>query len=416
LFQLPAGAAGLALGFEHRREKLKDTPDPISTQLVTAATTATTAANPLGLQSVYQVVGQGGTATAGSRNNSALYGEMSLPMLKTLEAQLALRHDKYSDFGGATSPKIGFKWTPVPELAIRANYGKGFRAPTLPEISPSSATFFTGVFDPVNDFSTTVPGIFTNNPNLKPEKSTSKTLGIIIEPNKEVNFGIGWYEIEIKDLIIGNLQNAVNKNAAGDPAYANSVVRDPDTNFILYVQDFYRNVDSTKVRGADFDFKIVLVPGGERGKWALRGELAYLDKYFVSQGEGLPQKSVAGLNSSDTTSSLPRARFNVSLDWDIGAWKSTLGYRFVSGTKQSPDTGAPFVAGGTEPRSEVGGYEQFDLYTSYDGIKNLKLSASVQNVLNRRPPYDPSYSSGVDFSLYDLRGRTYTLGATYTFK
>jgi iron complex outermembrane recepter protein len=410
LFQLPAGAVGFATGIEHRREKLNDIPDPISAQTVTAVTGN-------GIQSVYQVVGQGGTATNGNRSNTALFGEFSIPILKTLESQIAVRYDKYSDFGSAVSPKIGFKWTPVTQLAIRANYGKGFRAPTLPEVSPSTATFFTTIFDPnvnVQNF-VTIPGIFKNNPDLKPERSTSKTLGIVVEPNKDVSFGIGWYEIEIKDLIVGNLQNAVNRNDAGDPAYANSVVRDPTTGLIIFAQDKYRNVSSNKVRGVDFDFKVVLVPNGERGKWTLRGEVDYLDKFFVKADPDTETISVAGLNGSDTTNSLPRARFNTSLDWDMGAWKSTLGYRFVSSLIQN-SAGTPNVAGGKPAPAQVGGYEQFDLFVAYEGIKDLKLSASVQNVLNRRPPYDPAYGSGVDFSLYDLRGRTYTLGATYTFK
>jgi iron complex outermembrane recepter protein len=416
LFQLPAGAVSFATGLEYRKEKLKDTPDPIAAQLVTTVTN-------VGTIPVYQVVGQGGTATNGSRSNTAIFGEFSIPILKTLESQIAVRYDKYSDFGGSTSPKLGFKWTPITQLAVRANYGKGFRAPTLPEISPSTATFFTSVTDPLNKGQVvSIPGIFNGNPDLKAERSTSKTAGIVIEPNKDVSFGLGWYEIEIKDLIVGNLQLAVNKNAARDPAYAGSVTRDTPTPTnpagpILFAQDKYRNVDSTKVRGADFDFKIVLVPNGERGKWTTRGELTYMDKYFVSTGPDTPPISVAGLNGSDTTSSLPRIRLNLSLDWDMGPWRSTLGYRYVDSTKQN--SASDVTTTGTaepKPRDQVGAYEQFDLFLSYEGIKNLKISGSILNALNRRPPFDPAYGSGVDFTLYDLRGRTYTLGATYTFK
>ena len=50
-------------------------------------------------------MGQGGTATDGSRTSKAFFGELSIPLFKTLEAQLAARRDDYSDFGARTSPK-----------------------------------------------------------------------------------------------------------------------------------------------------------------------------------------------------------------------------------------------------------------------------------------------------------------------
>ena len=120
---LPGGNVGLALGVEFREEKLNDRPDPLAQS--------------------GQILGQGITATNGKRNSTALFAELGLPITKQIEGQLALRTDRYSDYGSSTTPKLGIKYTPNDMIAIRANWGKGFRAPTLPEISPSVATFFT---------------------------------------------------------------------------------------------------------------------------------------------------------------------------------------------------------------------------------------------------------------------------------
>jgi iron complex outermembrane recepter protein len=414
LFAMSGGNAAIAIGLEHRREKLKDSPDPISSRIVT--TTTGSGAAPILNNQVYSVVGQGDTATNANRNNTALFSELSLPIIKSLEAQIALRHDRYSDFGNATSPKVGVKWTPIPELAIRANYGKGFRAPTLPEVSPSKATFFTNIQDPTNGRVYQIAGIFNNNPNLKAELSTSKNLGLVIEPNKNVSFGITWYELNLKDKIEGNIQNAIDRNALGDPAYAANVTRDPlNNNLILYAQDVYRNVSNVKVRGGDLDFRIVLVPSGENGKWTFRGEVDYMDKYFVKADAESDEENVVDYNGSNTTNALPRTRFSAALDWDIGSWRSTVSYRYTAGTKQSI-VNTPNVINPTRRSAVIGSYEQFDASVAYEGIKNVKITGSILNVFNRRPPYDPAYASGVDFTLYDLRGRTYALGATYTFK
>ena len=70
-FKLPGGPVGLAVGAEFRSEKLTDNP----------ATIAQTGG----------ILGQGITATDGSRTNSAIYAELALPITKQLEAQVAAR-------------------------------------------------------------------------------------------------------------------------------------------------------------------------------------------------------------------------------------------------------------------------------------------------------------------------------------
>jgi iron complex outermembrane receptor protein len=144
-FALPGGNVGLALGAEYRKETLKDRPSD-------AATSG-------------DILGQGTTTTDGSRSSEAVYGELRLPILKNLEAQLAARYDHYSDYGSSTVPKIGLKYTPTDMVALRGNLGKGFRAPTLPEISPSTATFFVQVIDPQTDTTQQISGVFAGNPN-----------------------------------------------------------------------------------------------------------------------------------------------------------------------------------------------------------------------------------------------------------
>jgi iron complex outermembrane receptor protein len=179
---MEGGNVGLALGAEWRKESLKDVPS--------AATTGG------------DVLGQGSTSTDGSRTSEAIYGELRLPMLKNLEGQLALRYDHYSDYGSSTVPKIGLKWTPIDTLALRGNLGKGFRAPTLPEISPSTATFFTQVIDPQTDTVQQISGVFAGNPNLKAEKSVSANLGFVYEPTRNFSTSVDYYWIKWKDIVL----------------------------------------------------------------------------------------------------------------------------------------------------------------------------------------------------------------------
>jgi iron complex outermembrane receptor protein len=195
-----------------------------------------------------------------------------LPVTKQLEAQAAVRYDHYSDFGNATTPKLGLKFKAAPFLLLRANWGRGFRAPTLPEISPSVATFFTQVNDPLfAGAATNISGIFAGNPNLKAEKSTSTTIGIVFEPSANFNLGLNLFEVDWRDQVTGgSFQATVN---AGGP----NVIRDPITGTIVTVLANYFNQASTITRGADLDGKYVLSTGF--GRFTTRLNVTYIDTF-----------------------------------------------------------------------------------------------------------------------------------------
>ena len=58
------------------------------------------------------------------------------------EANLSGRYDKYSSGQNAFSPKIGVKFTPFKQLAIRGTYSKGFRIPSFAEANALPTTGF----------------------------------------------------------------------------------------------------------------------------------------------------------------------------------------------------------------------------------------------------------------------------------
>jgi iron complex outermembrane recepter protein len=233
--QLPGGPVGLALGAEYRAEKLNDVPS--------------------GPAQRGDILGQGITSTNGDRNSIAVFAEAGLPITKSLEAQLAVRSDHYSDYGSSTVPKAGLKWKISPEFLVRANWGQGFRAPTLPEISPSVATFFVQVNDPVTGASgVQISGIYAGNPNLKAETSKSTTIGAVFEPNKDFNVGVNWYSIDWKDQISSySFQTLVNNNGIINGVQRGVVTRDPATNAIVTVATNYTNVAQVSTRGIDLD-------------------------------------------------------------------------------------------------------------------------------------------------------------------
>lgn len=128
-----------------------------------------------------------------------------MPAAGNLELQLAARTDRYSDYGNSSTPKVGVRWNVDPSLLLRATYAKGFRAPSIPESGESSAFFFQTLQDttrcainaaycgPVS-----VPGSFSANPDLKPEKSVSWTARFVWEPVRAASIGVDYYFIKQK--------------------------------------------------------------------------------------------------------------------------------------------------------------------------------------------------------------------------
>lgn len=390
--QLPAGPLGFAAGMEFRRESLADRPD----SLITSGA----------------VLGQGGTATDGSRNSNSQFAELSAPLTKTLEAQLAVRRDDYSDFGSKTSPKVGLKWTPMKEFLVRGTWSKAFKAPTLPEVSPSRATFFTVIFDPVNQGFFQIAGTALSNPNLKAETSKNGNFGFVWEPSKDTNFAVDFYRIRLNDTIQLPIQSDFNRVGRGQSIAPNQIIRDSN-GFPLAWSGQYLNLDFQETSGIDFEVNHRMPLWN--GKFGITASFNYVTKFYVPEEPGGKRTDVVDLNSGDFTSSVPRYKGFVTGSYEKGNWTSAATYRYTHSVDQNA-AGAPARLGGTAPENRVGAAYFVDLFAAYNGIKNLRLTANVRNVLNRRPPYDPAYGSGIDFTQYDARGRFYTVGATYTFK
>jgi iron complex outermembrane recepter protein len=386
LAQLPGGALGFAAGVDHRKESLDDKPDPLLTGGF--------------------VLGQGSTFTKGERTSTAVFVELSAPITKQIEMQVAARNDRYSDFGAATSPKFGLKWNISKDFLARFTVGRGFRAPTLPEASVSNNVSFNTVNDPAfNNAAFTVGALSISNPNLKPEKSRNANLGLVWEPSRDLALGLDMYRIEQNDIVSRETANSIVRNAfLGNPLYTSLVVRNAATNNIIYIIRQVRNFAQIETSGADIDFRWRFA-STPMGKFTLSGNWNYLRTF---KGVTVPGATATDFVDSNGLGSNPRYRGNTTLAWEAGDWNTSMTYRYIHSYDQQ------FVAA----QSRIGAYKDVDLFVAYSGFKGLRLTASVRSLLNTLPPWDgiSQGNGGHDFTLFDRRGRYMSVGATYTFK
>ncbi|TCL36843.1 outer membrane receptor for ferrienterochelin and colicins [Anaerospora hongkongensis] len=102
----------------------------------------------------------------------------------------SLRYDDSDKFGDSISPKIGMTYKLDNNYRLKANYGKGFKAPSISEL------YMKMTHRPIPSMTVIVIG----NPDLKPEES--KTYEFSLEGEKGANFGkLTYFHNDVTDLI-----------------------------------------------------------------------------------------------------------------------------------------------------------------------------------------------------------------------
>jgi iron complex outermembrane receptor protein len=416
LMQLPAGPLAGALGLDLRKESFQFNDR--------------TQNHPV-------IIGAGSPASLdkASRKISALFGELQVPIIKNLDGQFALRHDRYDDFGSTTNPKVALRFQPTKQLLLRASAGRGFHAPDFGPLyeGENSGQFTSDINDPL--FCATNPGnpsycnirpstLNGGNPELKPEKSKQWSFGIVFEPVESVSLGVDFWQVEITDRIANRTPQEVIDNHL---ALAQYIVRDApaslggdgDNTTIDYVRGGWLNVAGDKVRGADLS--IAFGTNTSIGRLTAKLDGTYLDSYKTRKYSTDPwSERVSQFGDFDFLWDLKqRWKHSASLTWAAGNWSVLLAQSYKHGYRSEVDGyGSGVVPPGFKPR--ISAYTLHDLSVTWTGLKNTTLTAGVKNLFDKDPPFsahnvDNVAGAGWDARVGDPRGRAFTFRVTHKF-
>ncbi len=399
LMQLPAGPLAVAVGLETRKESLNDIADDV---LIRG-----------------DVLGRGSSRAKGSRTLTSGYAEFNIPIIKNLELQAAGRIDHYSDFGSSSTPKVAFRWTPEKDLLIRGSYAKGFRAPNLVEAGDSAAFAFNTVTDTRRCAINTAycplisaPGIIAAGVGLKPEKSTSYSLGFVWDVNKDVSIAVDGFDIAQKNIISTEGVQATLNLEATNPAYAARILRAApnatDTSRgapgdVLGVLNQFVNLTELRTKGYDLDLRWRLAKN-EYGTFSLNSTNTYVHSYKTQNLAIDPLEEFAG------TYTIPRWRGNYSLSWETGPWFLQATFNHIDKFGKSTSAAAAAV-------NTIGNFDTVDLQASYSGFKGFKFTLGGRNVGDREPPVDlASGAIPYEITQHNPRGAFYYGTINYKFK
>jgi iron complex outermembrane receptor protein len=442
--QLPGGPLAFAVGGEYRHESMFIR----STDNVVEA----------------RIIGRGSLWIDGERNMGALFGELTAPITKTLEANAAVRVDKNQGFDSHVSPKVGLTYKAIPEVMFRATYAGGFRAPNIPETlgKVGLTGFFNSTLDPkrcdtatkvrdilkkgnANDVSdatvaynsgclTSVPAMISSNAGLKPETSRSMTLGFVLEPVKNLNASVDYWKIERRDEISYRDPSYVLARE-DSPAYKPLIARNPVSEQDVRLTDRanqlqpganlaftsgniqslllnYENFGKTETSGVDIDLKS-RVKFGSFGtlNLGLANTVALTYRSWdIDAGSYRP--NVIGNRT------YPRLKTVLSLSLNTGNLTSTMRVNRTSSMTLNYDEtdqatwGVAGCQARIKPTADVPCYQPVSLRTdlnfSYTGFRNLRLALDIRNALNDAAPID--LRGG-----YALRPRQVKVSAEYLF-
>jgi iron complex outermembrane recepter protein len=409
IWQLPNGPLALALGLEYRKEKLDQNYNPV---LRTG-----------------DVSGFGGTFsdTHASRDDTAIYGELNVPLLKTLEANVAIRSDDYSDFGRTNNPKASLRWQPSKDILLRASYGTGFLAPSLFQLFSANTSSVTpaGVSDPIRcpvthdtgfDCNTQFGVKFGGNQNLKPEKSENVTFGFVFEPTNQFSVAMDWFKIRLNNVITTGIPfptiladldqfGGLVTRAPADPAQPGLPGR------ILTIDQRFINLGAVHLEGFDVEAHYKW----PRQSWGrLRFDTAGT---YYSRGDAQAiDGSYAGFVSNDfgavVPGTLPRFKNYATFSWDSGPWNASIANTFQSSY-------VDVQTDGNGDQRRVSSMSLWDFQGSYSGFKGFTLTVGVKNLMDTNPPQtnqNLTFQAGYDPNYYDARARFVYGMLRYAFK
>jgi len=410
-----AGNLGLALGTEFRHEMTELLP-----------TTGTERGN---------IIGLGYSAYSGSRNVFALYGEALAPLPYHLEASAAMRYDHFTDVGSAYTPKVGLKWTPTREFALRGTFARGFRAPSPAENGAGGLAAFSTAADPVRCAlgvtsscnPASVALITSPNPDLSPEHSKSYTLGMIWDPLPRTSISVDYWKIKRSDEI--NQEQVDAAIAAGhvarDPGSVSAIPGDPGQ--ITAVLTRYVNSAQSKVRGLDVDARYNHRLPDTWGNASFDVKYTHIFEWLRTEQDGTSREFAGTHGNCDVTNctGTPADKFNMRFGWDRQNWRVSLNINYRAPLENRFFRGDPsgcavtFANGADAPNGcELASFTTVDLVARWKPLPALEVFGSIQNLFDKIAPLDPLTYGAQAYNPLDYegaRGRYYTVGVRYSF-
>ncbi len=362
------------------------------------------------------------------RDTESVFAEALIPIVgaqnavsgvRALDLSLAIRHDKYSDVGGTTNPKIGLDWSPIDSLLVKASYGTSFKAPFLNDtVVPSigGAMIWQSNIDPLSPTGRSTGLIWSDsNPTLEPEEA--ETWSLTLEYRSDALPGLSLSGTFFAIEHTGTIDAPDRVNALSIPQLAAFVTRNPTEAQIEAVR-----ATGVAERGVRPDVVNWLIDGRPQNLGGLKLEgIDFLGRYEWATDVGYFYSQIGGtymtkfgvqtlpgdpfVDELNTIYAPLELQVRGSLGWTLGPWMAEAHVNHTGSYTNNRVT----------PHETVDSYTTVDARVSYAFetplMREVRFGIEALNVLDEDPNF-VNIDGGMDLSVASSLGRVISVSAT----
>ncbi|MBS1076026.1 TonB-dependent receptor [Gluconobacter sp. Dm-74] len=419
VMRLPAGDVKWDIGYEHRREGYRFTPDAFSRGWLQSDGSYLQYGNATSLP-----------PTGGAYHTHEVFGELDVPLISpsmhvpgaySLSATANGRYINNSMTGGYWTYMFGGAWWPTQDFGLSGNYARSVRNPSVTELFAPRSTDYEYGTDPCstagigagpnpairaancakagisqpfesdfNNFSIT--GTAGGNNKLKNEVSTSYTGSLELRPHfiRGFDFTGSFVDVKINNAItyLGaeDVMDACYDSTSYGPsnAYCNLFQRNSSTHQLENYQVGYYNIANyeTQALQAHLEYNTSLTRVGlpaSAGSVGLTGTYVH---YLKSQ-----QSYLGSSYLLSGTTSAPNDSFTLNANYIRGPLSVQWQTIWYGPTKYAVQVPSNYYAANNRPS-----WTYFNLTLGYDITKNFSANFMVNNITNALPKYPGTVS------------------------
>ncbi len=398
------------------------------------------------------LAGQGGPThgVGGQYTVKEIFGEVRVPIMEgsrmadLLAVNASYRRSEYSTNVSTDTYGFGAEYAPVRMVKIRGSYQVAVRAANVIELfTPAGLGLFninagdpcanaapaatltqcarTGVtsaqYGHINDSPAgQYNGLFGGNAALNPEKAKTQTIGVVVQPMRNLSATVDYFHIKIDDLISNLDPNVTLTQCLTNGTLCNLVHRDSaGTLWLLptgFIEANNQNIGGLKTSGYDISVNYTH-PIGAWGSLGFNFAGTYLKELITNNGPGLGEydcvKFYGGACGTPNPEWRHRLRTTWSTPWNLDG---AVTWRHFDSVKHAGLSSNPLLHAATVNANdqELGKRDYIDIAASWAFSKQITVRGGVNNVFDKDPPISSLVGAGFGNGntypqVYDALGR-----------
>jgi len=376
-----------------------------------------------------------------------------LPLVKSLNVDVGVRHNDYSLFGKSTKGDFKVEYRPVNDLLLRGTFSQVLRVPTINDIASAPVNTSVTFNDPCNGMTQAqvtananlalacagvprdgtfkepngqITGLNESNPNLKPETGKVKTGGFVYEPSYVQGLSL---EVDYWDYHIDGLITTLDSNysiqqcvATGSPTFCNLVTRfgantGSNAGQILAFVNPSFNLGSLETSGVDLSVKYA-IKNTPIGGFSFELDWTHTNNYTNNPAPGSATQEIAGTFNKQF-GNYAKNRGLAFLGWNYRGVDALITGRYIGGLEiTNPSVTGVDATGAPYPPYAIGSVLYTDITLGYTFPTKTKVQIGVINLSDKQPPifYQNNVANAnTDVSTYDTLGRQWFAGFSQKF-